>query len=96
VPDCPEFICYIVERLVTAFYLPSDVIVHEGELTSAWSFVYFLTLGQTAVYTAEQPGEIIHQMNEGDYFGEMAYLDVSSDSIAGTRNALLCPLKTIR
>ncbi|GMI30186.1 hypothetical protein TeGR_g14642, partial [Tetraparma gracilis] len=78
VPEHPEFICYIVERLSTAFYLPSDVIVHEGELTSAFSFVYFVTLGQVAVYKTTAAEKILHTMGIGDYFGEMAYLDVGS------------------
>jgi CRP-like cAMP-binding protein len=52
--------------------------VHEGELTSAFSFVYFVTLGQVAVYKTTAAEKILHTMGIGDYFGEMAYLDVGS------------------
>ena len=78
IQDAPDFICLIVERLTTAFYLPSDVIVHEGELTSSLSYMYFITLGKVAVYHPSQPNKIVHQMGNGNFFGEMGYLDVGS------------------
>ncbi|GMH95937.1 hypothetical protein TrVE_jg11890 [Triparma verrucosa] len=78
VQDAPDFICLIVEQLTTAFFLPSDVIVHEGELTTSLSYMYFITLGTVAVYHPEEPEKIVHQMGEGSFFGEMSYLDMGS------------------
>ena len=87
IQDAPDFICLIVERLSTAFYLPSDVIVHQGELTSSLSYIYFITIGQCAVYHPENPEKIIHQMESGSFFGEMGYLDVG-----GRRSSSVCAL----
>ena len=76
--DHPDMICYLVGKLRSEFFLPSDIIIHEGELTTGASSMYFITRGHVAAYHASRPGKILHVMKHGDYFGEMAYMNIGS------------------
>ena len=40
--------------------------------------MYFITSGHVAAYHASRPGKILHVMKHGDYFGEMAYMNIGS------------------
>ena len=48
------------------------------QLTTSLSYMYFITLGNVAVYHPEEPEKMVHQMGEGNFFGEMSYLDMGS------------------
>jgi hypothetical protein len=87
VPEAPDLITMIVLYLDTAFYLPSDIIVHEGELTTNQSCLYFLTLGTVAVFKEHNPAKAVVKMEEGSYFGEMGYL-----SLGSKRTSSICAL----
>eukprot|EP00520_Triparma_pacifica_P017572 CAMPEP_0118642102 /NCGR_PEP_ID=MMETSP0785-20121206/5660_1 /TAXON_ID=91992 /ORGANISM="Bolidomonas pacifica, Strain CCMP 1866" /LENGTH=1080 /DNA_ID=CAMNT_0006533639 /DNA_START=207 /DNA_END=3446 /DNA_ORIENTATION=- len=96
VPEAPDLITMIVLFLDTAFYLPSDIIVHEGELTTNQSCLYFLTLGTVAVFKEDKPDKALVKMNEGSYFGEMGYLSLGSkrtSSICALTNCDIAMLK---
>ncbi len=96
VPEIPDFVCFVVERLQEVFYLPSDVIVHEGEISSSLCSIHFITSGSVAVYHPKRPDRIINTLGEGDYFGEMAYLDLTArrtSSVCAVTNCDIALLK---
>ena len=64
-PNSSDFVCLIVERLSTLFFLPSDIVVHEGEMTTPSSCMYFITVGTVAVYKSAAPEVILRKMAQG-------------------------------
>ena len=50
VAEIPELLIHVVKLLVSSYYLPGDVIVHEHEKTVDKSCMYFIVHGNVAVY----------------------------------------------
>jgi len=65
----PGFVRSVVSLLTPTFYLPTDLIIREGELAYE---MFFIREGDVEVFTGR--GDVCTDLSKGSYFGEIALL----------------------